>query len=32
MSLREYQSKRLFAQYAIRSPKGEMAGSLKEAV
>jgi succinyl-CoA synthetase beta subunit len=32
MNLREYQSKRLFARYAMPSPKGEMAGSLEEAV
>ena len=32
MNLHEYQSKQLFAQYAIPIPKGELAGSLEEAV
>jgi succinyl-CoA synthetase beta subunit len=32
MNLHEYQSKQLFAQYAIPVPKGEVAGSPEEAV
>ena len=32
MNLHEYQSKQLFAQYAIPVPKGEVAGSAEEAV
>src|ERR1700735_4212486 len=32
MNLHEYQSKQLFAQYAIPTPKGEVAGSPDEAV
>jgi succinyl-CoA synthetase beta subunit len=32
MNLHEYQSKQLFAQYAIPMPKGEVAGSPEEAV
>src|SRR5260221_13914300 len=32
MNLHEYQSKQLFAQYAIPVPKGEVAGSPAEAV
>jgi len=32
MNLHEYQSKQLFAQYAIAVPKGEVAGSPEEAV
>jgi succinyl-CoA synthetase beta subunit len=32
MNLHEYQSKQLFAEYAIPVPKGEVAGSPEEAV
>ena len=32
MNLHEYQSKRLFARYAIPVPKGEVAGSPEGAV
>jgi succinyl-CoA synthetase beta subunit len=32
MNLHDYQSKQLFAQYAIPMPKGEVAGSSEEAV
>jgi hypothetical protein len=32
MNFHEYQSKQLFAQYAIPIPKGKMAGALEEAV
>src|SRR4030081_1625946 len=32
MNLHEYQSKQLFAQYAIPVPRGEVAGSPEEAV
>jgi succinyl-CoA synthetase beta subunit len=32
MNLHEYQSKQLFAQYAIPIPTGEVAGSPEEAV